>query len=855
MEMIKKALIILQILLSVTILDAQNKRADKSTQAKADTTKKLSAYEKLFDNKKNVKTSVGLLTLHIVEGKLYFEFPVKLAGKSFLMGSVVDNVSNMSLAYAGQRASRPVQICFTKTDSLVLINLVSSPTLVDSADTGIKEAVKRSSLPSVLSSSPILAFNKDSSCVVFDATSFFLSGSKYIGTLNASSMGGFMQVVSTFNKELSSLKDVEAYKNNVAVLSNMTYSLKSYVMGFESNKDDYLTAELRTTLTLLPDEDFRPRYADYRIGTSVTEFAKFDSKQQGSQVKYMANRWRILPDKPITIYVDTLFPYKWRESVKRGILKWNEAFKRAGYNDVIKVYDYPGKAENPEFNSGNISYSCVKFAQTPSRAISHQINVDPRNGEILSTNIVFYRDSPVTLQRERIYQTALVEPGVRSSELPEDILCSSIELAMTREMGFCLGLTANLASSSWMPVDSLRSATFTNKEGITSSVMDQIKYNYVAQPGDIEKGVKLTADKLGPYDYYVIKWLYGEFPAATTQEQEKLLLSKMITEKTGDPRYYYGREQSGKAYFDPRSLVEDLGDDKIKATKYGINTLKYVSENGAGWVNKDEVDYSYRELFPDFIFLKIYDYYRALMVNLGGIQINYKYEGDKVPAYIPVEKSVQKESLSYMLEQTDDFQWLNNKDMLMMSGMNQTFSDFYALNLIKMVFSRIPMVSFAATKSSDPYSVDEMIGDICDFGLKNIRKGEEPTFAQKTTLLVMTKFLISESNLPNVIEAKAKKKDAFGLVDDNNWFSIENVMNRCYGKELLIDVDSDYEKSGFEPLESIKYLTNEDLSPVYYQHLKSLRTELRKGVSGLKKGEGKDLINYMILSIDKSFGI
>lgn len=893
MKMIKKILFLTLILFSVINLNAQNIRTvsakttttkpstekvakkDKSI-AKADTTKKLSPYEKLFYKKKDIKTSAGVVTLHIIEGKLYFELPVKLVGKSFLMGSVVDNVSNMNLAYAGQKASRPIQICFTKTDSLVLINLISAPTIVDSEETGIQEAVKKSSMPSVLNSSPILAYNKDSSSVVFDATSFFLSGSKYIGTMNASSMSGFMQVISTFSKELSSLKGVEAYKDNVAVLSNMTYSLKSYFMGLESKGEDFLTAEMRTTLTLLPEEEFRFRFADYRIGTGVTEFMKFGSKDQGSQVKYLANRWRISPDKPIVIYVDTLFPATWKESVKRGLLKWNKAFARAGYKDVIKVYDYPRKSETPEFNSGNISYSCVRFAQSPSRAISHQINVDPRSGEILSANILFHRDSPVTLQRERMYQTALVEPAVRSYELPDDLLCSSIELAMTREMGFCLGLTANMAASSWMPVDSLRSATFTQKEGITSSVMDQIKYNYIAQPGDIEKGVKLTADDLGPYDYYVINWLYGKLPQATTPAQEKPFLNRMISEKAGDPRFYYGREQSGRAYFDPRAVIEDLGDDKIKAAKYGMNTLKYVSKNATEWVNKDEVDYSYRELFPDFIFLKMYDYYRSLMVNLGGIEINYKYEGDSIPAYNPVDRKIQKESLVYMLEQADDLQWLNNKELLVMSGMNQSFSDFYALNLIKLVFQRIPMVSFAASKSSDPYSVDEMLGDIDNFALKNIRKGIDPSFAQKVTLLIMCQFLVNESNLPNVIEAKAKNKTAFGFVKDDNWFSINNIMQRCFKNEVIIEKNAGHEsawvdarqffginsgvaalgaKSGFETLESIKYLTKEDLSPVYYKHLKSLKSELRKGVSKLKDGEAKDIINYMILSIDKGVGI
>ena len=874
MKIIKKIFILTLISCScsVIVLNAQNKvkkaiKADATKElTQKDTTKKLSPYEKLFDKKKNVKTSVGVITLHNVEGKVYFELPVKLIGKSFIMSSMVDNVSNMSLGYAGQRASKPLHICFTKTDSLVQIRFVPVPKIVDSEDTGIQEAVNKSSLPSVLTSKPILAYNKDSSAVVFDATSFFVSESKYIGSLNAASFGGFIQKVSSFSKDLSALKDVESYEDNVSVISNMTYTFKTYFLGMESGGAEYLTVELRTTLSLLPEQKFKPRIADYRIGTGVTEFEKFDSKEQGSQSSYFATRWRLEPKdltgfqmgklcepkKPIIFYVDTLFIPSWREAVKKGLLKWNQAFEKIGFKNVIQVYDYPTKSQNPKFSSSNQSYNCVRYAQTPSRNVSRQINVDPRTGEILSASILFFRDSPITLQRERLYQTAAVEPGVRGYELPEDLMCNSIELEMMREMGFCLGLTANLAASSWMAVDSLRSATFTRKEGITSSVMDQIKYNYVAQPGDLEKGVRLSADNLGVYDYYAINWLYKPLFSAKTPAQELPALKKMITEKIGDPRFHYGNEQNWSAYFDPRSMIEDLGNDKIKAAKYGINTLRYISENSTKWVNKDEADDSYRELFIDFIFLKIYDYYRSLMVNIGGLEINRKYDGDPAPAYVPVDKKIQKESLLYMLNQTDDLEWVNNKDLLVMSGLNPSFSNYLANNMVKLVFQRVPMVAFAQDKSADPYSLDEMLSDITDFSLKNMKKGLDPTEAQIATLFNTAQLLLNSSNLPNVINAKAKDKAAFQFVEEDNCISYRNLRARCFPDELILDESTD--RSGFETLISIKYLTDKNLSTVYYKHLIDLRSKLKTYHSRAKTEKSKDRISYLMLSIDKGMG-
>ncbi len=872
---IKISVTVLFLLFSATILC--QKKVDNTP--KPDSAKKLTAYEKIFEKKSNVKSVKGLITLHNISGKLYIELPLNLLKKSFLMSSVVDNSSNPSLSYQGQRASRPIEVSFSRTDSLVQINIIPAPVITSKEDSGIASAVAMSSMPKIIHSCPIAAINPDSTAILFDATSFFVSGSKYIGVLNSSGFGGFIQKVSNFSKDLSSLKDVESYSDNIAVISNMTYTFNTYFLGMESGGVEYLTVELRTTLKLLQDNNFRYRFADYRIGTANTEFERFSSSEQKSSFNYFANRWRLEPSnvadysagklsepvKPIVFYVDTLFTPVRREAVKRGILKWNKVFEKAGFKNVITVKDYPSKKENPLFSAADNSFSCVKYALTPSRNISRQINTDPRTGEILSANILFYTDSPVTLQRERIYQTASVEPEVRDYKLSENLLCHSIELAMTREAGLCLGLTPNLAASAWIPTDSLRSASFTSKEGITSSVTDFVRYNYVAQPGDREKGVKLFADEPGVYDYYAIDWLYRVLPQFNTPFDEKDYLSKLISSKAGDKRFYYGREQNGSANFDPRAVAEDLGDDKLKSTLYGINTLKFVSTNAANWVNKDEVDESYRELFADFIFLKLYDYFKAVMVNIGGMEINNNFEGDKNPSFKPLSKELQKRSLMFILEQSDNLKWLDNKELLKMSGMNGTFSEYYANNLAKLVFYRIPMVAFTASKSENPYSVDEVLSDIREFAMKNLLKGEEISDAQKSILVTLTQSLLSESNLPEVNSAKAKSKSAFTLEADAQAgsaldagiagfnASLDPFMAENAGFNASLDPFM-AENAGFEPLIGVKYLVKDDLSALYYKHLLELRKELKKAKSKSRSEASSNFIGYLLLAVDKGIG-
>ncbi|MFA5713465.1 MAG: DUF5117 domain-containing protein, partial [Bacteroidales bacterium] len=525
---------------------------EKNRDKDSDTTKIKNSYTKLFENKK-VESLSGLITLHNIEGKLYLEVPLHKLEEPFLFSSQVENVSVLTLSYVGQRPAPPIQILFSKTDSLALIRAPYPPTIVEKGSPHITQAVEESSAPPIIYSTPIVAHTIDSSAIIFDATPFFISDSKYIGKLSSSSAGGFIQKVSNFKKELSLVKKIEAYPNSVSITSDMSYNFTTYFLGMESGGGEPLTVELKSTIGALPKEPYTPRKADYRIGVQVTPFQELSAHTQGSTTKHFAKRWRmepselekhhkgdaVKPKKPIIFYVDTLFPQSWSEAIKKGVLKWNSPFEKIGFKDAIEVYDYPSKSVDSLFDAANIAYNCIRYAQIASRNIVHQINSDPRSGEIIGASILFFRDSPITLQRERILQTALAEPQVRSYKLPDNLMAQSIELEMTRQMGFCLGLTTNMAATSWIPSDSLLSPTFTQKEGITSSVMDQIKYNYFAREEDITKGVALTAGSLGAYDYYAIDWLYSYYPAHIDPQP---LLKEKIEEKSGNRKYLYGKE-------------------------------------------------------------------------------------------------------------------------------------------------------------------------------------------------------------------------------------------------------------------------------------------------------------------------
>lgn len=75
-----------------------------------------------------------------------------------------------------------------------------------------------------------------------------------------------------------------------------------------------------------------------------------------------------------------------------------------------------------------------------------------------------------------------------------------------------------------------------------------------------------------------------------------------------------------------------------------IENLKFIIANAPGWLKDDSIPESYKDLFPDFVFLKVYDYVRYLSGYIGGIYQNEPHADNMQPANIPVPAHVQKQA-------------------------------------------------------------------------------------------------------------------------------------------------------------------------------------------------------------------
>lgn len=720
---------------AVTVANAEKrskKRVDK-TEKKAE--EKETAYEKLFKDKK-CETVKGLITLHKMNGKIYFEFPLSLLEKDMLIGSTITETTDNQFGSVGEKPSEPLHIRFVKTDSTVTLRRVATGLITENPL--IAERLKVSATPAIVKKFEIKAYNPDSTAVVFDMTDYLLSDNKKMDPFSPYSPIAAMgaDVDRDFERENSQILKIKAFPDNVSVQSALTYSVSVGKDGNYALKDMPFTAVLTRTFILLPEEPMRPRMADPRIGIFFQQKTEFHTEGKGVRNVYYANRWRlepfdeeayrrgetVEPKKPIVFYIDDAFPEKWRKYVKLGVETWQEAFEKIGFKNAILAKDFP--TDDPGFDPDNLKYSCIRYSPSQMANAMGPSWTDPRTGEIINASVTVYHNILELVQTWRFLQTAPTDPEARAMVLSDEVLGDCLRYVISHEVGHCLALMHNMSGSAGIPTDSLRSPSFTQKYGTTHSIMDYARNNYVAQPGDKEKGVKLTPPKLGLYDLYAVKWLYTPISEAKTSKEEVAVLDRWISEKSGDPVYRYGKQQFGYRY-DPTAFEEDLGDDAVKASEYGIRNLKYLLSHLNEWVGKTDKDYAFRQLIYNEVVYQYVRYLSFVLYNIGGIHLNERYDGDRWPSYSTVPRVQQKKALSFLLSQLEDMSWIDNEEVLKGFPLKGNIASDLENAVIDGVITRGGAVSLCADKAgADAYTQKEYLKDLSDYIWRPTRNGK-----------------------------------------------------------------------------------------------------------------------------------
>lgn len=651
----KKILLVVLLFQSIAVF-SQDKKSKKKDAAKTENeAKKDSAANKgntaaYNDFIKDAVTKNGLFKIHTIKEKIYFEIPNEVLGKDLLIvnkiSSVPAQINNAGINKGINYENKLIRFYKDVKNNKVWAKTFDPKISVNKKD-NIARSVRDNYVESIIEGFEIKTYGKDSAVVVQVNNVFNGTSKSFNNLFDNIGMGGSVRTKDSY------IEEVKSFPQNVVIKSQLTTQVSE---GKTTAEKADLTVGTTTNIVLLP-EPMVGRFSDDRVGYFTTPKVYFSDKQQRVDNKELITRWRlepkeqevgkylsgqlVEPKKQIVYYIDPATPKQWQQAIIDGVHDWNKAFEKAGFKNVISAR-LPDP-EDKEFDVDDVRYSVITYAASSMANAMGPSVVDPRTGEILESDIIWWHNVMTLLHSWMRVQTGIIDPEARGNVFPDAKMANAIRFVSSHEVGHTFGLKHNMGSSFAYSVEDLRKPDFTEKMGGTaSSIMDYARFNYVAQEGD---GVKQITPKIGVYDEFAINFGY-RWTGKSSPEEELSITKSWIDKHDGDPKYFYGEQQSET--IDPRSQSEDLGNNAMKAGEYGIINLKKTIPNIIEWSTKDGETYEEAKAFYNQVINQWYVYNTHTLANIGGFYLTPLVKGDKMKSYIPVPYQTQKEALNFL---------------------------------------------------------------------------------------------------------------------------------------------------------------------------------------------------------------
>jgi hypothetical protein len=595
----------------------------------------------------------GLFNVQHWKDNYYFQIPDSLLGRLILVNTRFVSTPVDAGLYGGELANSQV-LYFEKRGKTMYLRANMYDIRVDST-AAIAQAVANATQDPIVWSGKIDSTLTDSTgCRRYsiDMTQLLNSDNS---VLSISETRKTQLGLTGFKKDLSYIDYIHTFPINTEVVTVKTFGAKATAKS-PGKITGSLTLKLNTSFVLLPKDEMAYRSFDPRVGYFTEGFYEYGDDQQRVDRRDVITRWRLVPKdveayrrgelvepvKQIVYYIDPATPKKWVPYLIAGVNDWNAAFEAAGFKNAITAKEWPNDST---MSLEDARFSVIRYlASDISNAYGPHVS-DPRTGEIIESHVGWYHNVMELLHGWYQIQAGAVDPRARHAKFDDELMGQLIRFVSSHEIGHTLGLRHNMGASFATPVDSLRSKAWVEKYGHTASIMDYARFNYVAQPEDniSEAGI---FPRINDYDKWAIEWGYRYFPDLKNEKEERLALNKMTIAKLNESqRYWFGGEGSDN---DPRAQTEDLGNDAMKASDYGVRNLKRIVKQLPEW-NYEEGDldenlkYAYKNLIA-----QMGRYAKHVYNQISGTYHDFKSADQQGVVYTPLDAKTQKRALKWL---------------------------------------------------------------------------------------------------------------------------------------------------------------------------------------------------------------
>ena len=548
---------------------------------------------------KESKSDTGAFIVHRIKQKFYYEIPSKELGKEFLLVTTQAKTQT-GVGYGGDYINTQVVRWDREDDRILLRSVLFSAVAKDSLP--IHYAVQKATFPPILAAFDIQAFNKDSSAAVIDVSDF------YVSDMTETGFDRFAREqlkIRRLDPKRSFIQKIKPFPSNIEADIVLTYDAGQVP---QDNALSTISMVLHHSMVRLPEKPMLPRLVDERVGFFEVNQYDYGYNAQRAERRRYISRWRLEPKdtaafmrgelvepvKPIVFYIDRGVPDQWRPWLKKGVEAWQPAFEKAGFKNAIIAKDPPSEKEDPNWSSEDARYSVIRWLPSEIENAYGPSITDPRTGEILDADIGFFHNVMNLLRDWYFIQVGSLDPRVAKLPMPDSLMGELLQYVTSHEVGHSIGFQHNMKASSSYPVDSLRSASFTARYGDEPSIMDYGRFNYVAQPEDHARLIPT----IGPYDIFAVEWGYKPVITAATPDNEKLELNKIATRQEKEPYLRFGSADG----IDPTAQTEDLGNDPIASTRYGMMNINRVAKMLVSATTKEGEDYNnLKEIYEELV--------------------------------------------------------------------------------------------------------------------------------------------------------------------------------------------------------------------------------------------------------------